>query len=153
MKQTLVLKERVQELTKDSVDRDEDQFKIFRGTKKLLPKEANKAAAQRHTHAKWSSFAENFTEPDFKKATKNINVCNDSAQMMQVFQTVGRASPCENLASFFCGESQDSTNVLASMSWNATKQHTRVNTNMAPNMLMSSPYYDRAKQPILESRV
>lgn len=91
VKQNLDLKERVQELAKESVYRDEYQFKIFRRNKKLLAEEANKAA-QRNTYTKWSFFAENFTETDFKKATKNFNVSNDSAQVMQVFQNFGLVS-------------------------------------------------------------
>ncbi|MCJ1422587.1 hypothetical protein MMC29_000467 [Sticta canariensis] len=120
MKRNLVLKERVQELTKVSVDCDEYQFKIFRGNKKLLPEEANKAA-QRQNHAKCSSFAENFTEIDFKKATKNFNVSNDSAQMMQVFQNFGLHVMERNEAA---NQSQ--------------YEH-------GPHMLISSPYYDTAE--------
>ena len=81
---------------------NDKQFRMCRGNllmdliKKLLPKEAQKAGP-RPNGTRWSTLAENYAEVDFKKATRNFNVCNDSAQMMQVFQSFGTVSLSENL--------------------------------------------------------
>ncbi|MCJ1423492.1 hypothetical protein MMC29_001376 [Sticta canariensis] len=84
----------VQIVTEDSIARNDVQFRMCRGNllmdliKKLLPKEAKKSG-HRPNSTRWTTMAENYAEADFKKATQNFNVCNDSAQMMQVFQSFG----------------------------------------------------------------
>ncbi|MCJ1429882.1 hypothetical protein MMC29_007797 [Sticta canariensis] len=69
-------------------------FRICRGNllmdliKKLLPRKAKKAR-RRPTIARWSTMAKNYAEADFKKATQNFDVCNDSAHMMRILQGFG----------------------------------------------------------------
>lgn len=67
---------------KELSDRDGFQFMVFRGNllmdlmRKLLPDEARKAA-HKNTNPRWSTFAENFKEADFKNATKDFNVSKE----------------------------------------------------------------------------
>lgn len=73
-------------------ERDDYLFKFFRGNllialiKKLLPEEVNNAAS-RSTKIKWTTLAENCWEDDFKKATRDYNVSEDSAQVMEIFKS------------------------------------------------------------------
>ena len=63
--------------------------------KKLLPKKAKKAR-RRLTIASWSTMAKSYAEADFKKATQNFDVRNDSAQMMRIFQSFRSVRLSEN---------------------------------------------------------
>ena len=91
------LEKQVQDTTNDSIARYDYQFTIFRGNilldliRKLLPEEAKKAG-HRASGTRWSTLAKNYEEDDFKRATKNFEVCNESAHMMEIFQNFGSVS-------------------------------------------------------------
>lgn len=116
---------------KESSDRDDYQFRIFRGNllmdlmRKLFPDEAKKAAHQ-NTNPKWSSFAENLKEADFKKATKDFNVSEDSAQVMKVLQKFTVVSSLE--IPELSATKSDVYSYLASLSETATNLPTIPNT-------------------------
>ncbi|MCJ1422854.1 hypothetical protein MMC29_000734 [Sticta canariensis] len=84
----------LRDATNDSIARYDFQFTIFRGNilldliRKLHPDEAKKAG-HRASGTRWSTIAGNYAEADFKEATKNYDVCNDSAHMMEIFQKFG----------------------------------------------------------------